>query len=62
MDDRLSAAFNSQYASRIDGLTRPTRKARPTEGSNNTRADFMNMSNKGGDAYHSKATFSAPQK
>lgn len=39
---------NSQYASRMDGLTRPTRKARPTEGSNNTRADFLNMSIKGG--------------
>ena len=29
---------NSQYVSRIDGLTGPTRKIRPTEGSNNARA------------------------
>lgn len=34
---------DSKYISRINGLTRPTRKPHPTEGSNNTRAAFLNM-------------------
>lgn len=46
---------NSQYVSRIDGLTRATRKSRPTEGSNNTRAAFLNMAYKeGGDVIRQK--------
>lgn len=42
MTDRLLPS-NTQCVLRIDGLMGTTRKSRPTEGSNNTRAAFLSV-------------------